>query len=147
MLPLLSGLMGVFIAAMAMRLPCQAAVAAILLANWIANTAFCWVTGASDPWMLFIVTDYLSALALLLAGRTRAHYAIAASYALECVMHSAYGSYGNSKQFYWDALYYVAWAQVVFVGAWSVHDWVGRGNRLGSGIPRLIARVFQRSRP
>lgn len=133
MWPLLSGLIAVLVAAVIRRNTGQIATAAVLLVDWIVNTAFCTATGIDDPWMWFLVTDYLSGLVLSLGTRDRWRRTIIVSYAIQCVTHGAYGYVGPiAKQMYWDTLYVIAWLQIVTVAAWIGYDYIGASSRVPS---------------
>ena len=117
MIALLSGILAVCFASALRRDVCQTATAMVLLVNWCLNTTFCALADVPDPWVWFVCTDYLSGFVIYGLGQR----AIMLTYALQCMIHVAYGIVGPVAQTpYWDALYLVAWVQVALIGVWML---------------------------
>lgn len=117
MTALLSGILAVCFASALRGNTCQTATATVLLVNWCINTAFCNLADVPDPWVWFLCTDYLSGLVVYGLGQR----AVMLTYALQCMIHVAYGIVGPVAQTpYWDALYLVAWVQVALIGVWML---------------------------
>jgi hypothetical protein len=143
---LLSGLMALCIAMMAMRCVAQSVVAIILLFNWALNSLFCWLTGVNHPILWFLVTDYLCAILVLLSGRTVWQRLIIASYGIECIIHAAYGWVGPSiyaDYYHYYSLLTVAWGQILIVGLWGVYD---RCRNIGGiwRVPTFLSGLLRR---
>jgi hypothetical protein len=138
MLPLLLAYMTLLTFASLRRNGEQVGVSLALLANWLLSTAFVRSTGEDAPWLWFLTVDYLTGIVLWLMPRSRGNSLLMASYAVELLLHAAFGwsdQGGWARYRYWWALYYAAWAQVALVGAWSIYD--AARHRLGDrpGIP------------
>lgn len=141
MIALLSGILAVCFASALRGNTCQTATAMVLLVNWCLNTAFCALVDVPDPWIWFVCTDYLSGLAIYGLCESRFQRAIMLTYALQCIMHVAYGIVGPVAQTpYWDALYSVAWVQVALIGVWMLYDVAGHRAWARLRIPSGTAR-------
>lgn len=152
MTPLCLALLALCTLATAMRDEAKLLGAWVLMLNWIVNTAFCWATGADFPWLMFMTIDYLSGLTLIGLGRSRWHYSVAAIYALQMICHSAFGYVAYfgiesaAKRPYWEALYWLAWAQVAVMFIWIGYD-LAR-HRLGTSrrVPPAQPRAAEEAR-
>ncbi len=122
---------------------CISCVSAVLLANWGVNTAFVHISGAVDPWGFFLGADYVSGLfavagvGLICHRFTLGAIVIALSYALECVIHAAYGLSGHGQAAsdqYWWATFYVAVGQMMFVVGWGIYEMARRAVRARRGV-------------
>lgn len=142
MLPLLSALMAAVTAGVLMRDGCRTATALALLINWGMNTAFVMATGDPYPWLWFIVTDYLTALAIFACYASRWQLTIIGIYAVQLISHVAFGlsAQGAWAHYYgWWGLYYLAWAQLIAFGGWTFHGLARNNSWLGSIVssPKL----------
>lgn len=131
-------------AAAVFRDRCIFGVSVVLLANWIANTAFVRATGDVDPWGIFLGVDYVSGVFTVagigfISGRfTFGSAAIALSYAVECIIHAAYGlsDQGPWAQYrYWWATFDIAVGQILFVLGWGIYERVRRATRARRRLP------------
>jgi hypothetical protein len=117
------------------------AAAVALLVNWCANTAFVKICAEVDPWIVFLVVDYTTALLLIVLYKTNITRLICLTYAAQCVVHGSYGYVTRhhatdlAKYNYWWVLYYLALAQVAIVGGTIVYQRVGDWGRAGGGVP------------
>tara|TARA_Y100000815_G_scaffold202913_1_gene186567 strand:- start:447 stop:908 length:462 start_codon:yes stop_codon:yes gene_type:complete len=117
---LLAGILAACVAGISLGFWRRSLAAFVLLGNWAANTAVVSVTGNDHPWVVFATIDYVSALAFLMIGGIAGRL-VAATYALQLLMHAAYVISGGGPwpdYAYWWGLYYVAWAQVAIVFGW-----------------------------
>lgn len=123
--PLWSVLCALLIIALAMRDDCMARAALVLLANWCANTMLATATGDQFLWPCMILTDAISALILLWLPLTKWQAAIALTYVVEIIAHSAYGLTSEGVRATWNyywTLFYIAWAQAGILLLWSSVD-------------------------
>jgi hypothetical protein len=104
-------------------------VAGAIFLNWLLGTAYVLKTGDYTPWMFSIVLDAITAAAVMWhpAGRTQVY--IGLFYALQIAGHIGYGGrrlFGMeaSALFYYDALTWIAWAQLLAIGVWAGGLWV-----------------------
>lgn len=132
---------------------CLAGVAATLLANWTINTAMVRMTGDPASWGIFITTDYLSGVFVLvglglLCGRfTWGSVVIAMSYGLECIVHAAYGlsDHGIWATYrYWWTTFYIAVGQMMFVTGWGLYELARRYDRARRGMAPDVAGTARR---
>lgn len=122
---------------------CLTGVALVLLTNWIANTAAVRISGDPNFWGFFLFADYLSGvlaaagIGLLCQRFTVGGVVIGLSYALECVVHAAYGlsDHGTwaQRQYYWTT-FYIAVGQMMFVGGWGIYELARRYDRARRGL-------------
>ncbi len=118
--------------------------AAVLLGNYAA----CWVVAnygdTAQPWLCFLLMDYVSALILLASWPpSRWQLAIAALYALQIVAHGAFALTGPdpwSSYHYWHTLNVTAWAQLAVMAVWGAYELGRRGSRNRGGVSRSKAR-------
>lgn len=123
---------------------CVFGVCAVLLANWLINTAFVFLGSDVNPWGFFLGVDYLSGVFAvagigLICGRfTFGSVAIGLSYAVECVIHAAYGlsDQGVWAQYrYWWATFSVAVGQMLFMLGWVAYELARRAVSARRRIP------------
>lgn len=110
---------------------CVTAAALALLANWLLNTIVAWATDDPYPFGLFLGVDYLTGTFMLaglslVCGRIAlVGIVLALTYALQCVLHAAYGlsDQGEWAQYrYWWALFYIAVGQMLIVFGWGAYE-------------------------
>lgn len=117
-------LLSVLIVATALRQWRCAVVSLVLLMNWTINTLFVQLSGDNYPWLVFATVDYCAAMILVPITRSWQRI-VPVSYALELLMHVAYGVSNQElhEQYYcWWSLNYTAWGQICFVALWIGHD-------------------------
>lgn len=119
------------IGAALLRDRCIFGAAATLLVNWVVNTLMVQHVTSVPSWGIFITTDYLSGVFLLVGLGLVCHrftigaVVLALSYGFECVIHAAYGlsEQGAWADYrYWWSLFFVAVGQMLFVIAWGLYE-------------------------
>lgn len=129
MMPFLATMLGLLIAGLWRGKAREVGTVAILLVNWLSQVGAIRLTGEQFPWLLFIVTDYLSALAIFAVAARRWGSAIIAIYIVQILCHFAFGRSAQGRieeyTYYW-ALTYTGWGQLLVVGGWLGHGIVGR---------------------
>jgi len=97
--------------------------AAAILGCWIAGVAYTATTDDLTPWHFNIFLDAVTATVVMMnpAGRTQG--TIGLLYFVQIAWHTAFGIQifsGNKpdEQFYYDAITWVAWAQLAVLGIW-----------------------------
>lgn len=138
MLAFLATMLGLLIVSIWLDRWSVAGTLAVLLTNWCVQVAVIEVTGEQFPWLIFVVVDYLSAIAIIAFWSTRWQLGAAAIYALQIVCHAAFVLSSRSdpaRLHYWWALTLTGWAQLAIAGGWLIHGMVGRGARADRGAP------------
>lgn len=116
------------------------AMAGNLLTVWV----LVWSTGNFTPWQWFIAVDFVTAMIILRnpSGRPQAY--IGAIYALQIIVHVAFG-FGGASVFgarqYLDLLAFGGGCQLLILATGAIH---GRGRKvadLGSGFCRAGGAV------
>lgn len=106
-----------------------------MLLVWLAV----WSIGKDTPWQAFIVVDFVTAMIILRnpSGRSQAY--IGAIYALQIIVHVAFG-FGGASAFgarqYLDLLAFGGGCQLLILATGAIH---GRGRKvadLGGGLGR-----------
>jgi hypothetical protein len=96
-----------------------------------------WSTGSNAPWEWFIVGDFITAMAILPKSASRPQAYIGAIYALQIIVHLAFGFGGASvfgERQYLDLLAFGGGCQLLILATGAIH---GRGRKvadLGSSI-------------
>ena len=97
--------------------------------NWIAGLFYVNVTDNLTPWHYSIFIDAVAAAGVMWhpAGRVQGY--IGLFYMLQIAAHIAYGirdllGIPTDAVFYYDAITYIAWAQLFAIGAWSSGIWI-----------------------
>lgn len=98
--------------------------------NWALGTVYVAFTGDYTPWMFWIALDFVTAVAVMWHPAGRMQVYIGLFYALQIAGHIAFGGrrlVGLSADpiWYYDAVTYVAWAQLGAIGVWAGGIWVG----------------------
>lgn len=102
--------------------------AAAILFNWIAGSLYVSFTEDYTPWHFSIFIDAICAFIVMWQPAGRVQGFIGLFYFLQIAGHTAFGlryltGYPNDPIFYYDAITYVAWAQLLAMGAWCVGIW------------------------
>jgi hypothetical protein len=102
--------------------------AGAILANWIAGAVYVATTDNHTPWHFSIFIDALAALAVMYHPAGRVQGAIGLFYFLQIAGHIAFGfrrvlGMEADAIFYYDAITYVAWAQLAAMGVWCGGIW------------------------
>lgn len=105
-------------------------VGAALALNWGAGLLYVSNTGNYTPWQFSIFIDSAAALTILFHPAGRAQAYIGLFYLFQIAGHIAYGGrhllgYPADPVYYYDAITWVAWAQLLAVGVWSIGLWCG----------------------
>jgi hypothetical protein len=113
--------------------------AAAILLNWLAGTVYVQNTGNYTPWHFSIFIDAAAALAVMYHPAGRAQGFIGLFYFFQIAGHTAFGirrllGLPADPVFYYDAITWVAWAQLAAMGVWCGGIWIG------SGVRRLRGR-------
>lgn len=102
--------------------------AGAILFNWIAGVIYVRQTGDYTPWAFSIFIDALAALAVMFhpAGRVQGY--IGLFYLLQIACHTGFGlrewlSYRTDSILYYDAITWIAWAQLAAMGGWCSAIW------------------------
>lgn len=103
--------------------------AAIAL-NWQAGVAYIAWSGDYTPWMFNIAIDALAAFAVMFHPAGKVQGFIGLFYFVQIAGHIAYGGrrlfdMSADDIYYYDALTYVAWAQLIAMGVWCGGVWIG----------------------
>ena len=105
-------------------------VAIAIFLNWAAGVAYVQATGDYTPWMFWIAADAITAMAVMWHPAGRMQVYIGLFFALQIAGHIAFGGrqlvgLPADPIFYYDAVTYVAWAQLAAIGVWTGGIWVG----------------------
>lgn len=128
MMAFVSAILGVTIVGLWRNRPTMVAVSLVLLANFGLANAFYGVTNDSHAWMLYLILDYLSALAVVAFRPSRWVTMIALIYAAQILCHGAYAisRQGPWEQYnYWWMLTYTGWAQLIVLYGWTGYELIG----------------------
>lgn len=97
--------------------------------NWIAGLLYVHTTGNMTPWHFNIFIDAVAAAGVMWhpAGKVQGY--IGLFYFFQIAAHIAFGirsllGIPNDAIFYYDAITYVAWAQLIALGSWSGGIWI-----------------------
>lgn len=97
--------------------------------NWVLNTAAGALIDKHLHWVVWGSVDLWTAAWVLWGHSGRFQAALATTYALQLIMHAAFGM-GAQDQYaeaaYWGQLYNVAVAQLLLLTVWCIHEGVGR---------------------
>jgi len=104
--------------------------AAAILVNWIAGTLYVWRTGDFTPWHFSIFIDAAAALAVMYHPAGRVQGCIGLFYLFQIAFHVAFGirtilHMSADPIYYYDAITYIAWAQLAAMGLWCGGVWMG----------------------
>jgi hypothetical protein len=96
---------------------------AAIAACWLAGLIYVSNTDDYTPWHFNIFIDALAALAVMFRPAGRTQGGIGLLYFAQIAWHTAFGIQifsGNSPDpsFYYDAITWLAWAQLAVLGAW-----------------------------
>lgn len=102
--------------------------AAIVL-NWLAGIIYVHNTGNATPWHYNIFIDAAAAAAIMYHPASRVQGYIGLFYGFQIAGHVTFGArqllgIPTDEVFYYDAITYVAWAQLAALGVWSGAIWV-----------------------
>ena len=100
----------------------------VIFLNWCAGLAYIQNSGDMTPWQFNIFIDSAAAAIILWhpAGRVQAYVGL--FYMIQIAFHTAYGIrevFGQSVDqiFYYDAITFIAWGQLLALGAWCGGIW------------------------
>jgi len=100
----------------------------VLAANWFLGFVFVTQTGNYTPWIFSLLIDALAAFAIMYRPAGKIQGLIGLTYFFQIAGHIAYGGRGligleTDPLYYYDALTFVAWVQLLAVGAWGAGIW------------------------
>lgn len=111
--------------------------------NWIVGLIYVQNTGNLTPWHYNIFIDALAAAGVMWhpAGKVQGY--IGLFYFFQIAAHIAYGirdvlGIPTDAIFYYDAITYIAWAQLIALGAWCGGIWIA------SSVHRPWPRIYAR---
>lgn len=104
--------------------------AAAILINWIAGLIYVSTTDNYTPWHFSIFIDALAAFAVMFHPAGRVQGFVGLFYFVQIAGHIAFGlrtmlHMSVDPIYYYDAITYVAWAQLAAMGAWCGGVWIG----------------------
>ncbi len=86
----------------------------IVAVNYLINESYVRLTGATDGWIVFTLTDAICAALLTLPLMGRLGAVLAVTYATQLVMHWGYAiTTGADAYLYWQSLTAMAWLQLI----------------------------------
>ena len=102
--------------------------AGAIFANWVAGLVYVQNTGNLTPWHFNIFIDALAAAAVLYHPAGRAQGFIGLFYGFQIAFHVAVGfrlllDFPVDLLFYYDAITWIAWAQLLAIGGWCGTVW------------------------
>jgi hypothetical protein len=105
-----------------------ARVALAIFLNWLAGASYVIATENYTPWHFSIFIDALAAFAVMWQPAGRVQGFIGLFYLLQIAGHTAFGvrrlfGLGADPLYYYDAITFVAWAQLLAMGVWSGGLW------------------------
>lgn len=97
--------------------------------NWCVGASYAWFSSDYTPWGLSIAIDAAAAGAIMLHPAVRTQAYIGLFYFFQIACHVAFGFRGilgleTSETFYYDAITYIAWAQLAALGVWCGACWL-----------------------
>jgi len=100
----------------------------VIVLNWCAGMAYVQNSGNLTPWQFNIFIDSASAAVILWHPAGRAQAYIGLFYMLQIAFHAAYGIREVLDQrvdqlFYYDAITWIAWGQLLAMGTWCSGIW------------------------
>lgn len=101
---------------------------AVIVSNWCAGLAYVQNSGNLTPWQFNIFIDSASAAVILWHPAGRAQAYIGLFYMLQIAFHAAYGirevlGQQVDQLFYYDAITWIAWGQLLAMGTWCSGIW------------------------
>jgi hypothetical protein len=127
--------------------------AGAILLNWLVGFVYVQNTGNFTPWHFSIFVDAAAALAVMYHPAGRVQGFIGLFYFFQIAGHTAFGirrllGLPADPVFYYDAITWVAWAQLAAMGVWCGGIWIGsavrrmrdRGDALDRGATSARSR-------
>jgi len=117
----------------------------VILANWLANTAFVTIAGVYDPWVWFMLTDAIAAGVVLMHPAGRMQASIGWIYISMILVHFGYW-FARNPDAILDYLYILDWLAVAQIGLMVLWGMGGVARRIGHHLHRADRRLSQPSR-